>query len=265
MPFVDSYAPGSFCWADLGTPDPTAAKQFYTALFGWTAEDRPMGPGAFYTMLTLSDRAVAALYGQEAAPGAGPPHWLSYISVTCVNDAARRARELGGSVLVEPFDVLDVGRMLLIQDVSGAVVALWQARRHAGAAIQGETGAMCWNELATTDTRRAQAFYSSLFGWTSVTREVSGTTYTTFAQDGVPRCGMLAIPPARGPVPPHWLVYFAVRDCGGQAALVQSLGGTIRVPPTDVPEVGRFAVVADPQGATFAVIEPVRQPRPEVG
>jgi hypothetical protein len=224
-----------------------------------------MGPGAFYTMLTLNDRAVAALYGQEAAPGAGPPHWLSYISVACVNEAARRARELGGSVLVEPFDVLDVGRMALIQDVSGAVVALWQARRHAGAAMQGETGAMCWNELATTDTRRARAFYSSLFGWTSVTREVSGTTYTTFGQDGVARCGMLAIPPAWGLVPPHWLVYFAVRDCGGQAALVQSLGGTIRVPPADARDVGRFSVVADPQGATFAVIEPIRQQRPEAG
>ena len=264
MPVVDSYAPGSFCWADLGTPDAVAAKQFYTALFGWTAEDRPMGPGAFYTMLTLNDRAVAALYGQEA-PGAGPPHWLSYISVSCVNDAARRARQFGGSVVVEPFDVLDVGRMALIQDVSGAVVALWEARRHAGADIQGETGATWWNELATTDTRRAQAFYSSLFGWSSVAREAGGTTYTTFAQDGMPRCGMLAIPPAWGPVPPYWLVYFAVRDCGGQAALVQSLGGTIRVPPTDVPEVGRFSVVADPQGATFAVIEPVPQWRAEPG
>src|SRR5262249_11115086 len=113
MPMVDSYAPGSFCWADLGTPDAADAKQFYTTLFGWTAEDRPMEPGAFYTMLTLNDHAVAALYGQEATAGAGPPHWLSYISVTCVNDSARRARELGGTVVVEPFDVLDVGRMAL--------------------------------------------------------------------------------------------------------------------------------------------------------
>ena len=217
-----------------------------------------MGPGAFYTMLTLDHRAVAALYAQEA-PGAGPPHWLSYISVTCVNDAARRATELGGSVVAEPFDVLDVGRMALIQDVTGAVVALWQARRHAGAALQGETGAVCWNELATTDTGRARTFYGSLFGWSSVQREVRGTTYTTFVQGGVPRCGMLAVPPARGPMPPQWLVYFAVRDCRAQAALVRSLGGTIRVPPTDVPEVGRFSVVADPQGAAFAIIERVQQ------
>jgi hypothetical protein len=265
MPAVDSYAAGSFCWADLGTPDAAASKQFYTALFGWTAEDRPMGPGASYTMLTLHGRAVAALYGQEAALGAGPPHWLSYIAVTCVSDVARRARELGGSVLLEPFDVLDVGRMALIQDVTGAVVALWQARRHAGAGIQGEPGTMCWNELATSDIRRAEAFYGSLFGWSAVAREIGKTTYTTFVQEGVPRCGMLTIPTAWGPVPPHWLVYYSVRDCRGQAALVQSLGGTIRVPPTDLPEVGQFSIVADPQGATFAILEPVQPQAPEAG
>ena len=254
MPAVDSYAPGAFCWADLGTPDAAAAKRFYTALFGWTAEDRPMGPGAFYTMLTLNGRAVAALYAQDPAPPGGPPHWLSYVSVASANDATRRAKELGGTVLVDPFDVLDVGRMALVQDPAGAVVALWQPRRHAGAGVIGETSAMCWNELATSDPGRAEAFYTGLFGWAADTWPLGGTTYTTFTQDGTPRGGMLAIESSRGPVPPHWLVYFAVSDCDGQAALVQSLGGAVRVPPTDVPNVGRFAVLTDPQGATFAVI-----------
>lgn len=255
MPVMDRYAPGTFCWADLGTPDATAAKQFYTALFGWTAEDRPMGPGAFYTMLTLGGRAVAALYHQDLTPAAGPPHWLCYISVASANDAARRTKELGGTVLVDAFDVLDVGRMALVQDGPGAVVALWQPRRHAGAGVVGETSAMCWNELATTDPGRAEAFYTGMFGWSAGTRTMGNTRYTTFTQDGASRGGMLAIDPSRGPVPPHWLVYFAVSDCDGQTALVQSLGGAVRVPPTDVAEVGRFAVVADPQGATFAVIQ----------
>jgi len=254
MPMMDRYAPGTFCWADLGTPDATAAKQFYTALFGWTAEDRPMGPGAFYTMLTLDGRAVAALYPQDPAPAGASPHWLSYISVASANDAARRAKELGGTVLMDAFDVLDVGRMALVQDGPGAVVALWQPRRHAGAGVVGETSAMCWNELATTDPGRAEAFYTGMFGWSAASRTMGSTRYTTFTQDGVSRGGMLAIDPSC-PVPPHWLVYFAVSDCDGQAALVQSLGGAVRVPPSDVPEVGRLAVVADPQGATFAVIQ----------
>jgi len=257
MPVMDTYAPGAFCWADLGTPDAAAAKRFYTALFGWVAEDRPVGPDAFYTMLTMEGRAVAALYAQEATSPGGPPHWLSYISVASVSDAARRAKELAGTLLTDPFDVLDVGRMALVQDSTGAVIALWEPRRHAGAGVIGEMNAMCWNELATTDTRRAEAFYTGLFGWGAGTRTMGDTSYTTFTQDGAPRGGMLAIDPSWGPVAPQWLVYFAVSDCDGQAALVQSLGGAVRVPPTDVSDIGRFAVVADPQGATFAVIEPL--------
>jgi predicted enzyme related to lactoylglutathione lyase len=253
MPVMESYAPGTFCWADLGTPDAGGAKRFYTALFGWTAEDRPMGPDAFYTMLTHGGRAVAALYGQDPAAGAGAPHWLGYISVGNANETARRARELGGTVVVEPFDVLDVGRMALMQDATGAVVALWQPRRHVGAGVVGETGAMCWNELATTDTGRAEAFYAGLFGWSGVTRDLGGTRYTTFVLNGEPCSGMRPMDASLGPVPPHWLMYFAVSDCDGQVALVQSLGGAVRGPPADVPGVGRFAVVADPQGATFAI------------
>jgi uncharacterized protein len=255
MPVMESYAPGTFCWADLGSPDARDAKRFYTALFGWAAEDRPMGPGAFYTMLTHQGRTVAALYPQDPASGAGAPHWLSYISVESADATARRTRELGGTVAVEPFDVLDVGRMALVQDATGAVVALWQARRHAGAGIIGETGSMCWNELATSDTGRAEAFYAGLFGWSATTSDIGGMRYTTFARDGEPCGGMLPIDSSRGPVAPHWLVYFSVSDCDGQVALVQSLGGAVRVPPADVPGVGRFAVAADPQGATFAIIQ----------
>ena len=113
-----------------------------------------MGPDAFYTMLTVDGRSVAALYQQEPAPSGTPPQWLSYISVGSVNESAQRARELGGAVLMEPFDVLDVGRMAMVQDPTSAVVALWEPRRHAGAGLAGETNAICWNELATTDTQR---------------------------------------------------------------------------------------------------------------
>ena len=255
MPVIETYAPGTFCWADLGTPDAAAAKRFYTSLFGWTAEDRPMGPDAYYTMLQLDGRAVAALYQQEPAQQGVPAHWLSYISVASANEVARRAKELGGTALMDPFDVLDVGRMAMVQDPAGAVVALWEPRSHAGAAIAGEPGSICWNELATTDTARAGRFYTSLLGWAAEARAMGATAYTTFTDQGAPRGGMMAIAPSWGRVPPHWLVYFAVSDVEGQTALAQSLGGSVRMPPADAPGVGRFSVLADPQGAVFAAIE----------
>lgn len=253
MPLIETHAPGTFCWADLGTPDAAAAARFYTALFGWTAEALPMGPGAFYTMLFVHGRSVGALYQQDAAV-AGPPHWLSYISVASADAAAGRARRLGGTLLLEPFDVLDVGRMALMQDPTGAVAALWEPRRHAGAGLVGEPGAVCWNELATTDAGRAGAFYASLLGWTADAQSMGTTVYTLFSADGAPRGGMMTISLSWGPVPPQWLVYFAVRDCEGTTALAQSLGGAVRVPPTDAPGVGRFSILADPQGAVFAAI-----------
>jgi len=255
MPVIESYAPGTFCWAELGTPDAATAKRFYTSLFGWTAEDRPMGPDGYYTMLQVDGRAAAALYQQEAGSHGAPPHWLSYISVASANDVACRAKDLGGTALMEPFDVLDVGRMALLQDPTGAVVALWEPRSHAGAAIAGDPGSICWNELATTDTARAGSFYTSLLGWAAEIQPMSAGSYTMFTDQGAPRGGMLALAPSGGAVPPHWLVYFAVSDVEGQTTLAQSLGGTVRVPPTDAPGVGRFSVLSDPQGAVFAAIE----------
>jgi predicted enzyme related to lactoylglutathione lyase len=157
---------------------------------------------------------------------------------------------------MDPFDVLDVGRMAMVQDPTGAVVALWEPRRHAGAGLTGEPNAICWNELATTDTGRAGAFYTSLFGWSTETQPIGSGTYTMFTDAGVPRAGMMAIPTELGPVSPHWKIYFAVSDCEGQTTLAQSLGGTVRFPPTDAAGVGRYSVLADPQGAVFAVIQP---------
>jgi uncharacterized protein len=255
MPVMDSYVPGTFCWADLGTPDTAAAKRFYTGLFGWGVEDRPMGPDAFYTMLTVEGRAVAALYQQEPVPTGAPPRWLSYVSVAAAELSAQRTKALGGTVLMDPFDVLDVGRMALVQDPTGAVVALWEPRRHAGAGLMGAPNSICWNELATTDTARAGAFYASLFDWSAETRPMGTSTYTVFGHEREQRGGMLSIAPEWGPMPPHWLVYFAVRDCDGQAALAQSLGGAVLRSPKDVAGVGRLAVLADPWGADFAVIQ----------
>ena len=252
MPLMHAYAPGTFCWADLGTSDASDARRFYTALFGWAADDRRAGPDTTYTMLLRDGESVAALYAQEPGLAGSPPHWLSYVSVASAADAAQRARELGGSVMVEPFDVLDVGRMAILGDPAGAVFALWEPRRHAGATVVGEPDTMCWNELVTPRPDLAQCFYGGLFGWAVGNEEAA--VHATFVGNGEPRAGMRTAHPPSGTSAARWLVYFCVRDCDGQTALVQSLGGRVRVPPSDRAGVGRVAVVDDPQGATFAVL-----------
>ena len=257
MTVVDTYAPGRFCWVDLGTSDTADAKRFYTGLFGWTVEDRPIGNGAYYTMLFSHGRSVAALYQQDTQQQATgvPPHWLSYISVESADRTAEQVRGLGGTVLDDPFDVLDVGRMAVIQDPTGAVVALWEPRRHQGAEVVDEPSALAWNELETTDPVRAATFYSGLLGWEAERARYGEVDYTLFKQGERMKGGMMAIQPEWGPVPPHWLVYFGVTDCDASAATAERLGGTVSVPPTDVPSVGRFAMLRDPQGAVFAVIK----------
>ena len=256
MTVMETYAPGTFCWADLGTPDARGAKRFYTELFGWQAEDRPVGPDAFYTMFSVRGRSVAALYQQDVQPDeAAPPHWLSYVSVDGAGPTAQRARELGGTVLDEAFDVLDVGRMAVIRDPTGAVVALWEPRRHIGAGLIGEPGTPCWNELVTTDPDGAGAFYADLLEWECESHPMGTSSYTYCRRGESLAGGMRAIDPVDGLVTPHWLLYFAVEDCEASAARTMSLGGRVLLAPTDVAEVGRFAVLQDPQGAVFAVIK----------
>ncbi|MGI9042080.1 MAG: VOC family protein [Gemmatimonadales bacterium] len=254
---IETHAPGTFCWADLGTTDAAAAKRFYTGLFGWSFEDMPMGPDADYTMFDLGGKMVAALYqlSPEERSQGRPPSWLSYIAVESADQAAKLAQELGGTAVMEPLDVFDSGRMALIQDPTGAMVGLWEPRAHIGAGLTGEPNAMCWNELATKDTAKAARFYSGLFGWKADEQAMEGFTYTVFRQGEHQRGGMMQIAPEWGPMPPHWTVYCAVDDCDAKAALALSLGGKVPMPPSDIPGVGRFAVVQDLQGAAFAIIK----------
>lgn len=256
MAVVATHAPGRFCWVDLGTTDTADAKRFYAGLFGWSFEDRPIGNGQFYTMLFSGGKSVAALYQQDAQQQAMgiPPTWLSYISVESADRAAERTRTLGGTVLMDPFDVLDVGRMAMIQDPTGAVVALWEPRKHRGAELVGEPNSLAWNELATTATGRAAEFYAGLLGWGAELQQYGPIQYTVFRQGNELSGGMLAIAPEWGPVPPHWLAYFAVADCDATVAEAERLGGSVQTPAQDIPGVGRFAMLHDPQGAAFAVI-----------
>jgi len=257
MKEVKEYAPGTFCWVELVTSDGDAAKKFYTEFFGWGFHDAPVGPDMVYTMLKQEDKDIAALYqmDEKQKTKGVPPNWNSYISVANTNEVAQKAKSLGGTILAEPFDVFDAGRMAQFQDPTGATFAVWEPRQHIGARTVNEPGTLCWNELATNDTQKAGEFYAKLFGWGSRLQEMGPTTYTTFMNGERMAGGMLQMTEEWAEVPPHWMVYFAVEDCDASAEKAKTLGAEIKVPPTDIPEVGRFAVVQDPQGAVFSVIK----------
>lgn len=256
MTEVTRHEPGSFSWVELATSDPPAAKAFYTALFGWTAVESPMGPGPeeIYTRLQLDGKDVAALYRmmQEQAARGVPPNWLCYVTVASADEAARKAGELGGTVLAGPFDVEDYGRMAMLQDPEGAVFAVWQPKKHIGIQRVGEPGAPCWSELSTRDAAKAGKFYTGLFGWGLKT---SDPAYAEITRGGVPIGGILPMGPEMQGVPPHWGVYFQVADCDAAATRATALGGKVCFGPQDVANVGRFAAVQDPQGAAFSVIK----------
>ena len=248
------HLPGAFCWADLGTPDPEGAKAFYSGLFGWSVHDSPMGDGTFYSMLRRGERDVAALYGQ--AQDGAPPAWLPYVAVESADRGATEAAARGATVLMEPFDVFTSGRMALIRDPAGATVALWEGRDHPGAGAMNEAGALCWFELMSGDPGAAREFFVGLLGWGSEEMPMGERVYTVFKRGEQSVAGMMGLPEEAGDAPSHWLAYFAVDDSDATAASARDLGGTVLVPPTDIPGVGRFAVLRDPQGAMFGVLGP---------
>jgi uncharacterized protein len=260
MAEVTRHEPGSFSWAELATTDPKGAKAFYTKLFGWTYLDGPMGPGAedIYTRLQLSGGDVGALYPmmKEQRTQGVPPFWLCYVTVQSADEAAKKAKDLGGKVCAEPFDVMDYGRMAILQDPSGATLAVWQPGTHAGVQRFGEPGAPCWLELATRDVAGSRKFYWGVFGWTWKDPKGGGMPYTEIERNGQPMGGMYPMGPEMAHVPPNWTLYFQVDDCGATSRRAKSLGGRLIVEPKDLPNVGRFAVVQDPQGAVFSLYQP---------
>lgn len=256
------HTPGTFCWFDAGVPDVGVAKRFYTEVLGWSYADRPMGPGEMYSMAQVRGRDVAAIFPQrpEMKAAGAPPFWQSYISVTNVDETAAKVEKLGGKLMMPTMDVFDAGRMALIQDPTGAMVALWQPKKNIGAGLVGDPGSFCWAELMTTDTDRAAAFYTSLLGWTCKDSGMPGMQYNLFYVGGDGIAGMMKITPEMGPIPPNWLVYFAVEGVDAAVERAQRLGGKALMPAMDIPEVGRIVTLQDPGGAVFALIHPVPMP-----
>ena len=260
MPDVTSHTPGTFSWPELATLDQKAGATFYRDLFGWKVNDQPMGPGETYTMFELRGKPVAAAYtmrAEEKQSGA-PPHWNNYVTVKSADEAVKKAQSLGAKVFAPPFDVMDVGRMAVLQDPTGAVFQVWEPKKHIGAMIVGEPGTLCWTELTTSDLKAAEKFYIGLFGWTPKHSAPSaGMEYTEMSNNGQQGVGMMPKPPGMpAHIPSYWMPYFMVTDVDGASAKAKQLGGKAMVGPQDIENVGRFAIIGDPQGAVFALFTP---------
>ncbi len=179
MPKIEKHAPGAFCYIELSTSDQNAAKKFYTSLFGWSIKEFPMGPGDIYTMFQVDGADAAACYTarpEERAQGV-PPHWNLYIATANADETAKKAGTLGGKVLAQPFDVMDQGRMAVVQDPTGAAFCIWQAAKGIGIQIGGVSGTLCWADLSTGDPGRAKTFYEGLFGWQVTLAENDSSGY----------------------------------------------------------------------------------------
>jgi predicted enzyme related to lactoylglutathione lyase len=256
------HAPGMFTWVELATTDQPAAKSFYTSLFGWSAEDSPMGPGEFYTTFRKDGKDMGGEYTLRPDQRAMhiPPHWMVYVAVQNADEAVEKAKQLGGQAFTGAFDVMEYGRMAVLSDPTGAVFSIWQAKQHTGLGAIGGDGEFSWADLNTDDPKRAGEFYSKLFGWHLEKGEHDPEGGYLHIKCGEHYIG--GIPPARPRqegVPPHWLIYFHASDCDASTNKGKSLGANVMFGPMTMENVGRFSIVADPQGAVFSLFQPMRK------
>jgi predicted enzyme related to lactoylglutathione lyase len=243
---------GAFCWIGLASSDPAAVFAFYASLFGWEGEELPAGEFGTYTALRRDGAEVAILYRQtrEARAARAAPHWTPFVAVEDADAGAVRARELDGAVLREPLDFVNAGRVAALRDPTGGIVSLWQARAHAGAELTGDVGALCWHELATSDVERAKSFYGELLGWHYEDDSSGCTTITRYGS----RIGIMReLGDGNDVTASRWIAYFGVESVQDTAHEAERNGRRI-LSASAVGPIGRTALLADPQGATFALL-----------
>ena len=254
-----SHPAGTFSWVDLSTSDLDAATAFYEGLLGWGHTDTPIGDDAVYRMFQLRGQNVAAASGQQEQERSHgiPPHWNNYVTVASADQTAGRVSELGGNVMVDPFDVFDAGRMTVFTDPTGAVLCAWEPRASIGAELVNDPGCLTWNELSTTDAGQAKSFYADLFGWTYDDVGSDEMPYATVRNGGRMNGGIrpLGDQEKQMGVPPNWMPYFTSADLDDSATQVGELGGAVMVGPMSILQGSRIAVARDHQGAVFALFE----------
>lgn len=257
MPTAKQPIIGNFCWIEANLENPEKGKGFYGELFGWKSEDMSMPVGQ-YTMFQQGENTVAGLLKlpENAKKMGAPPHWLSYVAVADADEATKKAKKLGATVFLEPA-AMGPGKMSVIGDPTGAPLALWQALKPMGTFVWGETNAMCWMELTTKDPAAATKFYVEMFGWEAKVMPMGDFDYTLLENQGKQIAGLMPQPKpmAEAKAPSFWTVYFDVADCDATASRAKKLGGEIVMPPTDIPNIGRFAILKDNDRAAFAIIK----------
>jgi len=244
---------GDFCWINILTPQPEDAKKFFTGLLGWTYGDL----GGMGSSIKVDGSDIGGLFDLNSpqTPPGTPPLIGVMVKVDSADAAAAKAKSLGGKAK-DAFDIADNGRMAELFDPNGAELDVWQPKKEqATIADMRHHGAPSWYETYTPDVEAGKKFYTELFGWTAQTMPMPGMEYTVFSLGDKMIAGMMEPTPAMAGMPPHWATYFTVNDADECAKKAPELGGTVIVPPTDIPEVGRFCGVTSPQGVTFFVIK----------
>jgi predicted enzyme related to lactoylglutathione lyase len=253
VPEFTSYAHGTPCWTDVTSTDLPRAIEFYRALFGWDAEVAAEPEAGGYTMFKLDGKNVAA-----GSPPIGEPaasYWTTYLASDDVDDTAEKIRAAGGTVLMDPFDVFDAGRMTIARDPTGATFGVWQANRHIGAELANEPGTLNWNQCQTPDPARAADFYAAVLGYGVDEVDVGGSQpFRVLQVEGKAVAGVREPIPQMGGAP-QWSVVFSVANTDETVAKAQELGGEVLVEPRDLPDIGRIAVLRDAVGAMFQVIQ----------
>lgn len=250
--YTSKRIPGEPIWFDLVTPDLEAAKDFYRKIFGWDYVDTGADFGHYHLALKQGRNVAGIIPAQPDVPM--PPSWTVYFSSDDAAADTARVKELGGQVLSEAMVVGDLGSMAICADPMGAVFGLWQAGTHIGVEVDGEHGAMAWCEVNTPDSAAARDFYGKLFNLTP--HRMEGDTEYYILQRGEQMiCGILQMDANWEGIPPHWMNYFAVDNTDATVEKATAAGGKVMVPAFDMPY-GRMAVLGDPGGAAFSIVNP---------
>jgi predicted enzyme related to lactoylglutathione lyase len=243
---------GTPCWVDLGVDDVPKAVAFYQGLFDWDVQQGGPEVGG-YAMALIGGKAAAGI-GPKMGPPEAPSAWMTYLATTDADATAAKIKGAGGQILMDPMDVMDVGRMAVATDITGAAFGIWQARSHSGAQVANVPGALAWSEQFSRDFEGAKAFYAAVFGYSYGDMSTPEFSYATLVLNSREVGGIGAYPadtPASQPA--VWGTYFGTADTDASVASAIERGGSVVRPASDSPY-GRLATVADDQGAIFSLI-----------
>ncbi|TWP52027.1 VOC family protein [Lentzea tibetensis] len=250
------FVPGSPNWIDLGSPDVDRTAAFYRDVLGWTLVS--LGPEAGgYGFFQLHGRTVAAVGPLDAGQTSA---WTIYFSVPDADATTKAVEQAGGAIRLEPMDVFTNGRMAQFTDPGGAEFAVWQPGETKGVDVLNEPGSVSWVELLSADPKAAQEFYGAALGWTAVDMPMAEGSYTLFSpESGGADTEFAGVAPTQEGHSPHWLPYFETEDVDAAVARATEAGGSVVMPATDYPDVGRMAWLTDPFGARFALMRSAQQ------